>query len=167
MGKYETHVEPNLDLIGNMIKNGSTEKRCAETLGVGISTFREYKKKYPALLAVVNGSKQTVVKDVRAALIKKAKGFDYVETKKTYLKLDIPEAAIIALRRIGYSEEDIGVIMTIKEEVANKKALPDTSAINMVLKNYDKHEWSDNPQMLDIKKKELKLKEKALESNLW
>lgn len=32
MSKYETHIEPNFDLIKKMIEDGATEKHCAETL---------------------------------------------------------------------------------------------------------------------------------------
>ena len=32
MSKYETHKEPNFDLIKKMIEDGATEKHCAETL---------------------------------------------------------------------------------------------------------------------------------------
>lgn len=99
--------------------------------------------------------------------MKKAKGFEYVETKKTYMKVDLPVKTLLALRKLGYTEEEIDAVMTIKEEVSNKVALPDTNAANLVLKNYDKHQWANDPQMLEIKKKELKLKEKVVEANNW
>ena len=135
--------------------------------GVAYSTFREYKKKYSAFSALIKSCKRNVVQDVRAALVKKAKGFEYTETKKTYMKVDLPVKTLLALRKLGYTEEGIDAVMTIKEEVSNKVALPDTNAANLVLKNYDKHQWSNDPQMLEIKKKELKLKEKVVEANNW
>ena len=46
-----------------------------------------------------------------------------------------------------------------------KQALPDVAALNLALKNYDKDNWSNDPAMLDIKKAELKLKQKAAENN--
>ena len=46
-----------------------------------------------------------------------------------------------------------------------KQSLPDVAALNLALKNYDKNNWSNDPAMLDIKKAELKLKQKAAENN--
>lgn len=71
--------------------------------GVAYSTFREYKKKYSAFSALIKSCKRNVVQDVRAALVKKAKGFEYVETKKTYMKVDLPVKTLLALRRLGYT----------------------------------------------------------------
>jgi hypothetical protein len=45
--------------------------------------------------------------------------------------------------------------------------LPDVAALNLLLKNYDKDHWSNDPQMLELRKKELELKEKQIESNEW
>ena len=138
-----------------------------KTSGVAYSTFRRFKKEKKALSALVKNSKRHVVTDLRGALIKKAMGFEYKETKKTFLKVDLPEKTLVALRHIGYEEKDIDAVMTIKEEETTKMALPDVNAINLALKNYDKDAWANDPQMLDIKKKELKLKEKVIENNNW
>lgn len=135
--------------------------------GVAYSTFRRFKKEKKALSALVRDAKRDVVKDLRGALIKRAMGFEYTETKKTYIKADLPEETKEALRAIGYSEEEIEAVQLIKEEVSQKVSLPDVVAINLALKNYDKNAWANDPQMLDIKKKELKLKEKVVEANNW
>ena len=52
-------------------------------------------------------------------------------------------------------------------EETTKTAEPDTNAINLFLKNYDKANWANDPQMLEIKKRELELKEKEFENNNW
>ena len=43
--------------------------------------------------------------------------------------------------------------------------LPDVAAINLCLKNYDKENWSENPQNLELKKQELELKKTIAEAN--
>lgn len=135
--------------------------------GVAYSTFRKFKNEKKALSALVKNAKRHVVTDLRGALIKKAMGFEYKESKKTFLKVDLPDKTVVALRKVGYEEKDIDAVMTIKEEETTKMALPDVNAINLALKNYDKDAWANDPQMLDIKKKELKLKERIVDSNSW
>ena len=47
--------------------------------------------------------------------------------------------------------------MTVTETIT-KVALPDVAALNLCLKNYDPDNWANDPQMLKIKKEELKIK---------
>ena len=44
---------------------------------------------------------------------------------------------------------------------------PDVAALNLALKNYDPDNWANDPQMLKIREKELKLREKQVENNTW
>lgn len=44
---------------------------------------------------------------------------------------------------------------------------PDVASINLLLKNYDKENWSNDPQSLDLRRKELELREKQIENNSW
>ena len=55
----------------------------------------------------------------------------------------------------------------MKTEVAHKHAHPDVAALNLALKNYDKENWANDPQMLDIRKKELELRERQIENSEW
>ena len=41
------------------------------------------------------------------------------------------------------------------------------AAINLALKNYDKDNWSNDPQMLELRKKEIELRERQIEQNEW
>lgn len=141
--KYKTHVEPYLDKIEEMALI-MTEKQIAKTLGVGYSSFREYKRQYPALTNTLKKGRQKLVMELRSVLIQRAKGFHYEEKK------------IIK----EYGE-------VVREERAVKKSLPDVAALNLLLKNYDKENWANDPQMLDIRKKELELRERQVENNEW
>lgn len=141
--KYKTHVEPYLDKIEEMALI-MTEKQIAKTLGVGYSSFREYKRQYPALTNTLKKGRQELVMELRSVLIQRAKGFHYEEKK------------IIK----EYGE-------VVREERVVKKSLPDVAALNLLLKNYDKENWANDPQMLDIRKKELELRERQVENNEW
>lgn len=141
--KYKTHVEPHLEEIKEL-STYMTEKQIAYALGVAYSSFRTYKKKYPALVASIKKGRQELITDLRSTLIKKAKGFTYEEKK--------------VVKAHG---------MIVKEEIYTKASTPDVAAINLALKNYDPDNWANDPQALKLKKEELELKKIKLESEEW
>lgn len=147
--KYKSNVEPYLDKIKEMALT-MTEEQIAETLGVGYSSFRSYKQQYPALTDALKKGRRDLVFELRSTLIKKARGFDYKEVKNTY-----------------ELNEETGDLEITKCEENIKRALPDVAAINLLLKNYDKENWANDPQMMEIRKKELELREKQIEEGGW
>jgi hypothetical protein len=44
---------------------------------------------------------------------------------------------------------------------------PDVAAINLALKNFDRENWANDPQALELHKRELRLKEKQIKNNDW
>ena len=82
---------------------------------------------------------------LRGKLVERALGGSYTEERTT--------TKIVA---------GVEQIETIK---ITKMALPDVAAINLCLKNYDKENWSENPQNLELKKQELELKKTIAEAN--
>lgn len=164
--KYETHVKPFFPEIMEWCRT-MTEVQIAERLDIGASTFQAYKTEFPELAeALIKGRKDLVV-DLKGALIKKAKGYDYVETKVVTEDVKWPDELYTALLEAGFSAAQIEQARLIRTEVYNKKAAPDVAAINLALKNYDKDNWANDPQMLDIRKQELELKKKQIEENNW
>lgn len=141
--KYFSNIQPYLEEISKMALN-MTERQIAEELGVGYTAFNEYKKQYPELNEALKKGRKALVIELKGTLIKKAKGFQYSEKK--------------ILKENGE---------IVREEIYEKASLPDVAAINLLLKNYDKDNWANDPQELELKKKELKLKEKHLEKNDW
>lgn len=141
--KYKTHVEPYLEEIKQMCLT-MTEKQIAETLGVAYSAFRSYKKQYQALNDALKKGRQTLVMELRSALIRRAKGFEVTETKKIY---------------------EQGCLDRL--EISTKYYPPDVAALNLALKNYDRDNWANDPQMIRIREKELELQEKKLEQSEW
>lgn len=141
--KYETNVKPRLKEIEEMSRD-MTDKEMADAFGVHISTWCEYKNKYPELVEAIKKGREFLVKELKNTLIRKAKGFHYTEKK------------II---------KEKGVI--IREEIYEKASLPDVAALNLLLKNYDAENWSNDPAVLEIRKKELELRERQIENNEW
>ena len=141
--KYKTNVEPYLNEIKQMCLS-MTEAQIAETLGVSLAAWKRYKSHYEPLRAVLKKGRQTLVVELRSALIRRAKGFQYEERK--------------VIKEQG---------QPIREEIYTRTALPDVAALNLCLKNYDRDAWANDPQMLRIREKELELQERKLELNEW
>lgn len=141
--KYKSHVEPYLDDIRDMALT-MTEEQIAKTLGVGYTAFREYKRQYSALNDALKKGRRELVKELRSTLIRRAKGFQYEEKK------------------IIKEGDEI-----VQEIHAIKSALPDVAALNLLLKNYDRENWANDPQTLELRKKELALRERQVEADEW
>lgn len=165
-GKYEDYVKPYLPLISEWCRT-MTEQQIAEKLGIGYSTFNQYKVDYPEVKEAIKKGKQNLVADLKGALIKKAKGYEYTETKETTEHVKWPDELYTRMLEAGFTPQQIGQARLVKTEVSHKKAAPDVAAINLALKNYDKENWSNDPQMLEIRKKELELRERQIENNEW
>lgn len=141
--KYKTNVEPYLNEIKQMCLS-MTEAQIAETLGVSLAAWKRYKSHYEPLRAVLKKGRQTLVVELRSALIRRAKGFQYEERK--------------VIKEAG---------QPTREEIYTRTALPDVAALNLCLKNYDPQNWANDPQMLRIREKELELQERKIELNEW
>jgi len=165
--RWETDIKPNLPLIQEMART-MTEKQIAESFGISYTgTWSLYKQQYPELVETLKKGRQNLVAELRSALIKKAKGYDYTETKETTERVKWPEELYQAMLDAGFTPRQIGEARLVKTEVAHKKMAPDVAAINLALKNYDKENWANDPQQLALKKRELELREKQAEDNAW
>lgn len=141
--KYFTHIEPKLKQIEEMCQT-MTEKQMADSLGVAYSSWKLYKNKYSAFSDALKKGRENLVVELKSVLIKKAKGFNYQEVQTI--------------------EEDGKIVRKVTFQ---KASLPDVAALNLLLKNYDKDNWANDPQMLKIREKELELKERQIENNEW
>lgn len=165
-GKYETHVKPYFNEIREWCRT-MTENQIAEKLGVGASTFQYYKSQFSELSEILKTSRQDLVVELRSALIKKAKGYEYTEKKVITEEVKWPEELYVLLKEAGFSDEQIERSKLVKTEVSHKYQGPDVAAINLALKNYDKENWANDPQMMKLREKELELRERQIESNEW
>lgn len=164
--KYDDYVKPYLSLISEWCRT-MTEQQIAEKLGIGYSTWKQYKVDYPAVRDAIKKGRQNLVAELRSSLIKKANGYKYTEIKETTEKVKWPEEMYVALLDAGFTPQQIASSRIVKTEVAYKEMAPDVAAINLALKNYDKEEWANDPQALALKKKELELRERQVENNEW
>ena len=144
--KYKNSVEPRLDYVRKWAEQGASEEQIAKHLGVAYSTFREYKKKYPALAAALNVSREKLVDELRSALVKAAVGYEYKE-KKEYVRTD-PET--------GQPTKYV--------EITTRYAQPNTTAIFGALNIYDKDYVRDRANH-ELKKEDLEFRKKLAQAN--
>ncbi|MBR5945046.1 MAG: hypothetical protein IKZ94_08885 [Lachnospiraceae bacterium] len=164
--RYETHVKPFFKEIEQWC-NTMTERQIAEKLGIAYSTWNQYKVDYLELTELLKKGRRDLVTELRSALIRKAKGYEYTETKTISEAVNWPEDLYVLLRESGFTDEQIERSRLVRTEVSKKHMAPDVAALNLALKNYDKDNWANDPQMMKIREKELELRERQIENNEW
>lgn len=165
-GKYETLVEPRLNEITEWCKS-MNEKQVAEKLGISYSALNNYKHDHEELKDAILKGRKDLVLDLRSALIRRAKGFYYEEVTTTTTRVNWSEDLYSLLMDAGLSDEQIEQAKLVKTEVKRRYAVPDVTAINLALKNYDKDNWANDPQAMELRKKELELQEKRIDGQEW
>lgn len=146
--KYETHVKPRLTEIEMWLKKGLSEEQIYTNLGVGKTSWHNYKNKYPELVETLKNGREVQILEVENALYKNATGYYYYVDEAVKVKL-------------GNGKEDVRVVRLQKFKP------PETGAIAFFLKNKAPDRYSDNPQMLEIKREELELRKKQAEFANW
>ena len=134
--KYESHVKPRLAEITEL-RRTHTERQIAGLLGVSKASFENYKKLHPELKEALKKGTERLVDELKETLIKKARGFNYTESKRTVIT----------------SGDDV----MVKEETTTKYALPDTGAIHLLLKNLDDGWRNDDKTTVDMKREKLEI----------
>lgn len=143
--RYDSYVKPHLQEISEWVQT-MDEEQIARRLGVGVSTWHEYKNKHPELADAVKAGRQNLIADVKSALKMRAKGFEYQE-KKVYTKVGDNGSAVY-------------------EETTTKYAPPDVAACNSILQNLDP-EWRRDKALYELRKREFELKQRLAEANNW
>lgn len=145
--RYEEAVKPHLERIRKWAEQGATEAQIARELGVAYSTFRDYKKRYPELSAAIKEKDmRPLVEELRSALVKRALGYDYEESK-AYTRTD-PDSG----KPVSYVER------------TKKHMPPDTTAIFGALNIYD-DEYIRDRANYELKKLDLELRKAVAEAN--
>lgn len=70
--KYDTHVKDKLILVEGWARDGLTDEQIAHNLGIGYSTFKDYKSRYIDLSTALKKGKEVVDYEVENALYKAA-----------------------------------------------------------------------------------------------
>lgn len=80
-GKYAKWLQAdNLLRLQAWARDGLSDEQMAHNIGITTTTLYDWKKKYPAFSEALARGKEVVDIEVENALLKRAKGYDYVET---------------------------------------------------------------------------------------
>ena len=115
--------DEKLELIEGWARDGLTDEQIADNMGINVATIYRYKKKYSEFCEALKKGKEVIDYEVENALLKRALGYDYEETKAT-------------MTDKGSKSKRI--------EKTTKHAQPDTTAQIFWLKNRKPDEWRDN-----------------------
>ena len=116
---YHTHVQPYLDTIEGMYRDGLTLEDIANHLGVALSSMCNYKNQYKELNDALTRGNQDSIYVVENSLFKSATGFYYTEDELT----------------------KSGEVVTI-----TKYAKPNVNAQIFFLKNRARNKWRDKQE---------------------
>ena len=122
--KYQEWLTPDgLTKLEGWARDGLTDEQIASNMGIRRETLINWKKKYDNISNALKRGKEVIDIQVENALLKRALGYSYTET------------------RIEESERDgQKIVKTIKN------VPPDTTAQIFWLKNRKAKQWRDRPE---------------------
>lgn len=130
MGRSSKYI-PDFPLLAEgYAREGMIDKTIATKLGISVSRFYEYVKKYKEFKDALKRGKKPVDVEVENALLKRAKGYTYEETKVEF-----------APRIVEGQQTDRGTPQKITR--TKKEVVPDTIAQIFWLKNRRPDKWRD------------------------
>ena len=126
-GKYQKWLTPDgRILLEAWARDGLTDEQIAHNMGIARDTLYAWKTKYPDISDALKKGKEVVDIEVENALLKRAKGFAYLEQK---------------------TEIDLMGRKTITKTV--KQVAPDVGAAVFWLKNRKPDTWREKPMGAD------------------
>ena len=148
-------IEENQEQIEEWLRSGLTMKQIASNLGISARSLSRSKDKEGGPLGHISKrSRAACVKELENTMFTSAKGYE--RKVKKYAKL----------KRCVYDngkKSDEWEDMVEYEETEYYP--PDTTAGIFLLKNWGK--YSNEPQTVAIRKKEVELKERQIDANSW
>ena len=143
---YDTDIKPHLQEIKDAVSAGATIKEVASALGVAESTLNKYKAEKAELADAFARGREKVCFEIKAALLKKALGFEYIEEKSVARKDKNGQNVVLLEKYKRYCP-------------------PSETAAGMLLRNYDK-EWRDNDsKSIELRQQEHDLRKAIAEAN--
>ena len=144
-------IESNLDKIEKWTAKGLTMKQIAKNLGISDRTLYRYKTDSDSRLSQsIKNGRAVAVEELENTMFTSATGYE--RKVKKYAKC----------KRVEY--EDGRKSLEYEEMVEYEETVyypPDTTASIFLLKNWGG--YMNEPKMLELRKKELELREKKLE----
>ena len=93
---YDLRFHPKLGFW--LAQAGLTDEEIAQEIGIHVNTLYEWRKAHPEFSESLKGGKATPDDEVEAALLRRAKGFKYVEGSKEKVALPDTTACIFWLK---------------------------------------------------------------------
>lgn len=144
--KYDTDIKPYIEDIRKAVEAGATVQEIATAFGIAESSIYKYKKEKKEFAKAFARGREKVVIEIKAALLKKALGFNYEEEK-----------------RVGRKDKNGENIVLV--EKYTRYCVPSETAANMLLRNYDEN-WRDNDRATaELKKQEADLRKSIAAAN--
>ena len=144
--RYDAEIKPHLKDIKKAVEAGATVEEIAKAFNIAPSTLYRYKAEKQELKDAFARGREKVVIEIKAALLKKALGYEYEEEK-----------------RVGKKDKDGEQIVLV--EKYKRHSPPSETAARMLLNNYDES-WRDNDSATaSLKEQEMKLKKAIAECN--
>lgn len=151
--KNEAKIYENMKSLEEWAFAGLSQKEMAEMLGMAYSTFRELRKKIPALSALLKKSadflkaeQKKEVEKVEVSLLNRCLGYNADIKKHMKVKKPMHGANGEVLTDAN------GKVITeeVLEEVTEQQHVPaDVGAIKFYLLNKAKDKWKENPDRLE------------------
>lgn len=127
-GKYQKWLTPDGKLLLEAwARDGLTDEQIAHNCGINVATLYDWKKRYPEISEALKRGKEVVDIEVENALLKRAKGYEYLEEK------------------VEIEEDHRGKIKSRKVVQVMKQVAPDVGAAAFWLKNRRPDVWRDRP----------------------
>ena len=148
VGKFKRWLEPDsLVKLESWARDGLTNEQIAKNIGITTETLRVWSHSFPSISAAIKKGKEVVDLEVENAMVKRALGYEFEEVKTVM-------------------EQGLDGSRKTRVEKVKKHVPPDVAAQIFWLKNRRRERWMDNPhrvsndnELLELKKKELKLKD--------
>lgn len=129
--KYHTHIEPHLEVIRKLRRDGQTEEQIAGQFKVAYSTWRTYKSLFPAFAAALQEEGQYVLAKTEKSLYNTAWGYTQKQVKEIY-----------ELQYDPISKQKCMVLVK-KEIMPDKIILGNVNAQKFLLTNLAPDKWVD------------------------
>lgn len=144
--RYESEIKPHIEEIRQAVEAGATVEEIATAFNIAVSTLHKYKAEKKELKDAFTRGRARIVFQIKAALLKKALGFEYEEEKK-----------------VGRKDKDGENIILV--EKYKRYSVPSETAAAMLLRNYDEN-WRDNDKAsAEIRKQEADLRKAIAEAS--
>lgn len=126
-GKYQHWLtKEGLIKIEGWARDGLSEEQIARNMGISRSTLKEWKIRYPAIMARIKKGREVVVRELENALIKRALGYETTEE----------------ISELRYDKEQGKEVMKVTR-TTKKTVPPDVGALAFALKNMAADKWRD------------------------